>query len=42
MQNLYIMIVYTIVFNGLLLSDCNIIFILPMPDLPAKIDRISG
>jgi len=42
MQNLYIMIVYMIVFNGLLLSDCDIIFILPMSDLPAKIDRISG
>lgn len=36
------MIVYTIVFNGLLLSDCDIIFISPMPDLPAKINRISG
>jgi hypothetical protein len=36
------MIVYMIVFNGLLLSDCDIIFILPMSDLPAKIDRISG
>jgi hypothetical protein len=36
------MIVYIIVFNGLLLSDCDIIFILLISDLSAKKDRING
>jgi hypothetical protein len=36
------MIVYTIVFIGLLLSNASIIFILLMTGLSAKIDRING
>ena len=36
------MIVYTIVFIGLLLSNASTIFILLMSGLSAKIDRING
>ena len=36
------MIVYTIVFIGLLLSNVLTIFILLMSGLSAKIDRING